>query len=152
MTKKYFITVGVLGVLVILFGAIGGHLLKSSLTTTHFEDYQTGIQYMMFHTLALLSLGFGHKLFSQKLLNVVYVFFLLGIIFFSFGIMIQATTEFTALGLGPFSFLIPTGGLLFIAGWTYIGYMGFSFKHTKSHKHKHRSKSSSSSSTGSSTD
>ena len=151
MTKKYFITVGVLGVLVILFGAIGGHVLKPLLTPTHFENYQTGVLYMMFHTLALLSLGFGHKLFSQKLLNVIYVFFLLGIVFFSFGIMVQSTTEYTALGLGPFSFLIPMGGLSFMAGWTYIGYLGFSFKHTKNHKHKH-SKSKSSSSHSSSID
>ena len=151
MTKKYFLTVGVLGVLVMLFGAIGGHILKPILTASHLEDYQTGVLYMMFHTLALLSLGFGHKLFSQKLLNVVYVFFLLGIVFFSFGIMIQATTEYTALGLGPFSFLIPMGGLSFMAGWVYIAYMGLTFKHTKSHKHKHSRSGSHSSSKSSET-
>jgi len=143
MTKKYFLTVGIIGFLVMLFGAIGDHILKNILTTSHMEDYETGIRYMMFHTLALLALGFGHKLFSQKLLNVVYVFFLQGIVFFSFGIMIQATTEYTALGLGPFSFLIPMGGLSFMAGWVYIAYMGFTFKHTKKYKH---SKSSSHSS------
>ena len=151
MTKKYFITVGVLGFLIMAFGAIGGHFLEKNLTSSHMADYQTGIQYMMFHTLALLTLGFGHKLFSKNLLNVVYVLFLLGIVFFSFGIMIQSTTEYTALGLGVFSFLIPMGGMLFMAGWVYIAYMGFSFKHTKTHKH-HHSRSSSSSSSSSNSD
>jgi len=145
MTKKYLVTVGILGFLAVVFGAVGDHILKDKLIAPNFNNFQTGVQYMMYHTLALLALSFGHKMFSKTFLNVTYTLFLLGIILFSFGLIIQSTTKYTALGLGPFSFLIPTGGLLLMAGWVYIIYMGLSFKHTKSHK-SHRSKSHSSSS------
>ena len=145
MTKKYLVTVGILGFLAIVFGAIGDHILKDKLISENLHNYNIGVQYLMYHTLALLALSFGHKMFSKTFLNVVYTLFLLGIILFSLGLMIQATSEYTDLSLGPFSFLIPTGGLLFIAGWIYIIYMGLSFKHKKSHK-SHHSKSHSSSS------
>ena len=145
MTKKYLVTVGILGFLAVIFGAIGDHILKDKLIEPNFNNFQTGVQYMMYHTLALLALSFGHKMFSKTFLNVVYTLFLLGIFLFSFGLMIQATSEYTGFSLGPLSFLIPTGGLLFMAGWIYIIYMGLSFKHTKSHK-SHHSKSHSSSS------
>lgn len=145
MTKKYLVTVGAFGFLAISFGFIGEYILKDKLITQNLDSYNIGLQYMVYHTLVLLALSFGHKMFSKSLLNVIYVFFFVGIVLFSFGLMIQATTEYTALGLGPMSFLIPMGGLSYMAGWIYIIYMGFSFKHTKSHKH-HRSKSSSRSS------
>ena len=149
MTKKYLVTVGVFGLLAVLFGAIGDHILKDKLITSNMESFQTGVQYMMYHTLALLALSFGHKMFSKSFLNVVYVLFFVGIVLFSFGLIIQSTTEYTALGLGPMSFLIPMGGLSFMAGWIYIIYMGLSFKHTKSHKHHHSRSSSRSSSSDS---
>ena len=142
MTKKYLVTVGVFGLLAVIFGAIGDHILKDKLVTSNLETYQTGVQYMMYHTLALLALSFGHKMFSKSFLNVVYVLFFVGIVLFSFGLIIQSTTEYTALGLGPMSFLIPMGGLSLMAGWVYIIYMGLSFKHTKSHKHHHSRSSS----------
>jgi uncharacterized membrane protein YgdD (TMEM256/DUF423 family) len=111
---------------------------------------------MMYHTLALLALSFGHKMFSQKLLNVVYAFFFLGIFFFSFGMMIKATSSYTSLHLGFFSFIVPMGGMLFVAGWLYLIYMGLSFKHTKKHhssrSHRHHSSSSSGSRRSSSED
>ncbi len=145
MTKKYLVTVGAFGLLAVTFGFIGDHILKDKLITQNLESYNTGLQYMMYHTLALLALSFGHKMFSKSFLNVVYVLFFVGIVFFSFGLMIQATTEYTALGLGPMSFLIPMGGLSYMAGWVYIIYMGLSFKHTKSHHKHHHSRSGSSS-------
>ena len=151
MTKKYLVTVGIFGLLVVIFGIVGDHVLKDKLVTANLESFQTGVQYMMYHTLALLALSFGHKMFSKSFLNVVYVLFFVGIVFFSFGLIIQSTTEYTALGLGPMSFLIPMGSLSFLAGWVYIIYMGLSFKHTSSKKHHHsRSSSSSMSSSNSS--
>ncbi len=146
MTKKYLVTVGVFGLLAVMFGAIGDHILKDKLVASNLENFHTGVQYMMYHTLALLALSFGHKMFSKSFLNVVYVLFFVGIVFFSFGLMIQSTTEYTALGLGPMSFLVPMGGMSYMAGWIYIIYMGLSFKHTKSHKHHHSRSSSRSSS------
>ncbi|RLD91373.1 MAG: DUF423 domain-containing protein [Bacteroidetes bacterium] len=150
MTKRYLVTVGVFGFLAVIFGTIGNHVLKDKLITANLESFQTGVQYMMYHTLALLALSFGHKMFSKSFLNVVYVLFFVGIVLFSFGLIIQSTTEYTALGLGPMSFLIPMGGLSFLAGWVYIIYMGLNFKHTKSHSKHHHSRSSSSSSSNSS--
>ncbi len=156
MTKRYLVTVGIFGFLVMFFGAIGDHVLKLKLTGDNYETYQTGLQYMMYHTLALLALSFGHKMFSQKLLNVVYAFFFLGIFFFSFGMMIKATSSYTSLHLGFFSFIVPMGGMLFVAGWLYLIYMGLSFKHTKKHhssrSHRHHSSSSSGSRRSSSED
>ncbi len=141
MTKKYLITVGIFGFLSIFFGAVLSHILAGKLTTEHLYQYNLGIQYMMFHTMALLGFAFAHKTVSKAYLNVVYTLFVLGIFFFSFGLMIEATSEWTDLSLGFMSFIIPIGGMSFMAGWLYIGWMGLSGKYKRSSsKHRHSSR------------
>ena len=140
MTKKYLITVGTFGFLSIVFGAVMSQVLSGKLTAEHQSQYSVGIQFMMFHTMALLGFAFAHKIVSQRYLDVVYGFFVAGIILFSFGMMIQATSEWTDLSLGFMSFIIPLGVLSFLIGWGYIAWMGLSGKYKRSSSH---SKSSS---------
>ncbi len=143
MTKKYLITVGIFGFLIIFFGAVLAHILEGKLTTEHLYQYNSGVQYMMFHTLALLGFSFAHKTISKSYLNIIYTLFVLGIFLFSFGMMINATSEWTDLSLGFMSFIIPVGGLSFMAGWLYVAWIGLTGKYKRSsgHSRKHRSHS-----------
>jgi uncharacterized membrane protein YgdD (TMEM256/DUF423 family) len=143
MTRKYLITVGTFGFLAIIFGSILYNLLKGKLTDEHYNDYQVGLQYMMYHTVALLALAFTGKSVSESFLNFVYAFFVFGNIFFSFGMIVQATSEYTDLSLGFMSFLIPMGGMSFIVGWSYIGWMGLTGGYKKRTHHVGRRKISS---------
>ncbi len=153
MTKQYLITVGVFGFVIIFFGTFISHLLTGKLTLEHLNQYNTGLQFMMFHTVALLGFAFAHKTVSKAYLNVIYIFFVLGMLFYSFGMMIEATSEWTDLSLGFLSFIIPLGGMSFMAGWLYIAWMGLTGKYKRSSSsRRHRSSSHGSRSRSSSAD
>ena len=150
MTKQYLITVGVFGFVIIFFGTVISHILTGKLTVEHLNQYNNGLQFMMFHTIALLGFAFAHKTVSKAYLNVIYIFFVLGMFLYSFGMMIEATSEWTDLSLGFFSFIIPAGGMSFMAGWLYIAWLGFTGKykrrshsHINSHRRSHSHSSSS---------
>jgi len=138
MTRKYLITVGVFGFLSIFFGAVLSHFITGKLTPEHLYQYNTGVQYMMFHTLALLGFAFMHKNISGTHLNVIFTLFFIGIFFFSFGMLIQATSKWTDLSLGFMSFIIPFGAVSFMAGWLYVLWMALAGKYKRKHNHKNK--------------
>ena len=139
MTKQYLITVGVFGFVIIFFGTVISHILTGKLTVEHLNQYNNGLQFMMFHTIALLGFAFAHKTVSKAYLNVIYIFFVLGMFLYSFGMMIEATSEWTDLSLGFLSFIIPLGGMSFMAGWLYIAWMGLTGKYKRSSRSHRRS-------------
>ena len=56
--KSTIILIGVLFVLFgIVLGAFGAHALENKLSTTELNSLQTGIQYQLYHGLALLVIG-----------------------------------------------------------------------------------------------
>ena len=78
--------------------------------------FKTGIQYHMFHALALIITG----LLSDKLkknLNSIYYLFISGIIFFSGSLYLISIFKYSFLGI-----LTPIGGLFFIGGWIMLLY------------------------------
>ncbi len=136
MTKTYLITAGVSGLIAVIMGAIGSHFLLGNLTPEHMVAYSTAIQMQMYHTLAILAITFFNRYVSRSVINTAYYFFLFGILFFSFPVYINSTTEVTGMSMGPFSFLAPIGGLLFMAGWATIIWSGIIYVHHKrSHQH-----------------
>ena len=107
------ITASIFGMLAVIFGAFGAHLLKKILNQDQLTSFETGVRYQMFHALVLLVLGYNATILSTK----IYWLFTLGIILFSFsiyGLVISAAKQKKLRFLGP---ITPIGGLLLIIGW-----------------------------------
>lgn len=107
---------GVLGFLGVALGAFGAHGLKDVITREMLEVYQTGILYHLIHTAVLFAIS-TH--WEDKLKNA-YIFFLSGVILFSFSLYIYAFT-----GIHVLVFITPIGGLCFLIGWILVIYAAF---------------------------
>lgn len=111
MNKLLWIKItAVCGALVVALGAFAAHGLKAHISPQSMATYQTGIQYQVFHCLALLAI-INLPLDQQRLLWVARSF-LLGIILFSGSLYIIALS-----GIGAIGIITPVGGVAFICGW-----------------------------------
>ena len=136
MTKRYLVTIGILGAITVIMGAFGSHLLNGHISAAKLETWDTAVHYQMFHTLALLSITFMNRYLKRAYLNVIYFMFVIGVAFFSGSLYILSISELTGLGLGPLGYITPIGGLLLIIGWGYLILAGLNYEHHKrSHKH-----------------
>ncbi|MFL0811091.1 MAG: DUF423 domain-containing protein [Agarilytica sp.] len=116
------------GVFVVAIGAFGAHALKAHLDENMLRVYQTGVQYQMFHTLALLFLGLFLYLSpafqSSTQLRWCGIFFVVGIILFPGSLYALSVSGVKWLGM-----ITPLGGASFIAGWVCL-FLGLSENHT----------------------
>lgn len=97
-------------------GAFAAHGLKARLAPEMLAIFQTGVQYQMYHALALLGVAALIKLYGHNtLLQTGGILFIIGTLFFS------GSLYGLALGgprfLGP---ITPLGGLCFLMGWMAI--------------------------------
>lgn len=110
------------GATAVIFGAIGAHYLPDRIMTKSLSAYKTAVNYQFIHTLLMLVIGLSSNRFSQKYLKWFGVTISLGIILFSWSILILATREVTGLEVflkfvGP---ITPIGGVLLILSWTIL--------------------------------
>lgn len=101
------------GMLSVIFGAFGAHMLKKILSEEQLKSFETGVKYQMYHAIVLLIIGFNVKDPSFIMVGC----FIFGIILFSFSIYMLVLSD--AKGkkmkfLGP---ITPIGGLLLLIGW-----------------------------------
>ena len=124
MQKKLLIIIGISGLLAVVLGAFGAHILADKLTAGQLITYHTGIEYHFYHTLALLGITSINKHSGTSVwLYRASLFFVLGIILFSGSIYLLACKELLSLGEIGISFigpLTPIGGVLLIIGWLMI--------------------------------
>ncbi|WP_337864904.1 DUF423 domain-containing protein [Ignavibacterium sp.] len=112
LDKKFWIIISaVSGFSAVAIGAFGAHGLKEKLTTEMLEVYKTGVLYHLIHSGVLLCLALTDKIKTQ----LASVFFLLGIILFSFSLYIYSTS-----GVKFFAMITPFGGVSFLVGWIMI--------------------------------
>lgn len=110
--KKFWIIISaVSGFSAVAIGAFGAHGLKEKLTPEMIEVYKTGVLYHLVHTVVLLALALSEKVKS----NFASIFFLAGIILFSFSLYIYSTS-----GIKFFAMITPLGGVSFLIGWIMI--------------------------------
>jgi uncharacterized membrane protein YgdD (TMEM256/DUF423 family) len=119
MHKSFFIFGSLFGGLAVALGAFGAHGLQNITSDENIiRSYQTGVQYQMYHALALLAVAFMYEKITLGLVRWSGNFFIAGILLFS-GSLFAITAlkvngkEISAL-LG---ILTPLGGVLFIIGW-----------------------------------
>ena len=96
----------------VVLGAFAAHGLKNKLSETLLTTFQTGVQYQMYHSLALILLVVLYRQMPQSLLLYSAGFMFAGIILFSGSLYMLALTQLK--WFGP---ITPIGGVCFIVGW-----------------------------------
>jgi uncharacterized membrane protein YgdD (TMEM256/DUF423 family) len=121
LQRKMLFVAALAGAFAVILGAFGAHSLAEHLTVKQLSTYQTAVDYHFFHSLALLGLVslVGTSTSHQIFIKVAFVFFALGLLFFSGSLYLLACKNI--LDLEPFLFIIgpmtPIGGLFFIIAW-----------------------------------
>ena len=118
MQKIYLVIGSLLAGLAVALGAFGAHGLKKIVSSETVAVYQTGVQYQMYHALALILVGILSDRIYNGFVSSAGVLFVAGVIFFSGSLYLIVSmnamnkTVPTAIGI-----LTPVGGLFFILGW-----------------------------------
>jgi len=120
MNKRIILTAAFFGALAVILGAFGAHGLKNIIMPNQLEIWQKGVEYQFYHTFAILYLSTFAR-YKNKLIGLSFLFFILGIVFFSGSLYLLALKDayhfsFAAI-LGP---ITPIGGLCFILGWSFL--------------------------------
>jgi len=116
---KTFLSLGALfGGIAVALGAFGAHGLKNIVSTDVVSVFQTGVQYQMYHTLALLVVAIVYERLPNRWIKWSGYLFAFGILFFSGSLYLitalkaEERTIPTLIGA-----ITPVGGLLFILAW-----------------------------------
>ncbi|MCW8817083.1 MAG: DUF423 domain-containing protein [Ignavibacteriaceae bacterium] len=109
--KMWIIISAVSGFTAVAIGAFGAHGLREKLSAEMLEVYKTGVLYQFIHTIVLLILSLTDFIKTK----IASIFFLLGIIIFSFSLYIYSTS-----GIHFFAMITPVGGVCFLIGWFWI--------------------------------
>jgi uncharacterized membrane protein YgdD (TMEM256/DUF423 family) len=120
----------ILAALSVMFGAFAAHSLNERLpkqyaeqtrvvagqevpaAVKYLQDFKTGAEYQMFHSLAILVVGGLMLHFRSKGLRLAACFFLAGIILFSGSLYVLVLSGIRGLGA-----ITPFGGVSFLLGW-----------------------------------
>jgi len=118
MHKIFLILGTVLGGLAVALGAFGAHGLKKLVPPETVATYQTGVQYQMYHALALILVGILTERTANSFLNYSGLLFLGGVVFFSGSLYLIVSMQAMNKAIPTYIGIItPLGGLLFIIGW-----------------------------------
>jgi len=124
MERTFFVIGSLLGSVSVALGAFGAHALRDRIEASLLANYQTGVSYMFYHTLALFIVvlaltrwpGSSQAVWAGWL-------FLIGIVFFSGSLFLMAFTGMRWLGA-----ITPIGGVAFIAGWLLLAWTAWQSK------------------------
>ncbi len=114
--KPLLIIAALFGGLSVAIGAFAAHGLKATLDSQALAWIQTGVQYQMFHSLAILVLAVAIKQWPHwPGLDKTAYSFIIGILLFCGSLYFMALTNIRALGI-----ITPIGGLAFLTGWALL--------------------------------
>ncbi|HWB63617.1 MAG TPA: DUF423 domain-containing protein [Chitinophagales bacterium] len=120
MPRKVLIATALAGMLAVIFGAFGAHGLKPLLTPYQISIWEKGVQYQIYHALALfMCYLYLRKEYSVYIRNAA-ICFVLGILCFSGSLYLLATIDLTHLPVVVIGPITPIGGFFFIAGWSMV--------------------------------
>jgi uncharacterized membrane protein YgdD (TMEM256/DUF423 family) len=118
MNNLFLVLAGINGFIAVSLGAFAAHGLKSMLGPDLLATFQTGVQYHMYHSLALLAVGILVLQFpAQTGLRIAGFLFLAGIVIFSGSLYVLALSGIRWLGA-----ITPIGGVAFLAGWALLAW------------------------------
>lgn len=118
MQNLFLVAAGINGFIAVALGAFAAHSLKNMLSPQLLETFQTGVQYHMYHALALFGIGLLTLHFPhQTILKTAGYLFLLGIVLFSGSLYVLALSGIRWLGA-----ITPLGGVAFLAAWALLAW------------------------------
>ncbi len=113
MLKLLFAFAALSGLVSVVMGAFGAHALRGRLESSLMNAFETGVNYQMTHSLALLVACLLAEHWGRNLvIDLSAAFFTVGILLFSGSLYGLALTGMK--WLGP---VTPIGGLALILGW-----------------------------------
>ena len=123
--NKWLMVAGFFGFSGVGLGAFAAHSLKNLLTPEQLAVFQTGVQYQLWHALALLIVALWLSRDASRWLRAAAWCFALGTPLFS-GSLYLLTLAGWRVGL-----VTPLGGLLLMAGWSCLMVQGGRHKVTE---------------------
>jgi len=116
--RKTFLRIGaILMAFAVIIGAFGAHSLQEIVTADNIRTFETGAEYQIYHSLAILMIGILLYFRKTSLMPIAGWLFLAGIICFSGSLYLLTFTDIINLPTGIIGPITPIGGLLFVAGW-----------------------------------
>ena len=112
MVKFWLVSGAIFGFLSVALGAFGAHSLRNLLDDYGKSIYEKAVIYQMFHTVALLAVGWLQHSTKEASLSIAGWGFFLGILLFSGSLYLLAGTGLKWLGA-----ITPVGGVAFLLGW-----------------------------------
>jgi uncharacterized membrane protein YgdD (TMEM256/DUF423 family) len=122
MYKSFLIAGAIFGGLGVALGAFGAHGLQSMTSDEKIiHGFQTGVQYQVYHALALLATAIIFEKFPGRFTRLAGNCFIIGIILFSGSLYALTLLKIQESNLtriaGP---VTPLGGVFFILGWIFL--------------------------------
>jgi len=115
---RLFVGLGALAAgLGVILGAFGAHGLEGRVSPDRLETFRTGVEYQMYHALALLLVGWAAAQGWGPLLHWAGYCFAGGIVVFSGTLYLLVLTDTGWLGA-----ITPLGGVAFIVGWALLAW------------------------------
>ena len=123
MSKLYLLIAAALGGSGVMLGAFGAHGLRGKVAENLLEAYKTGVQYQLFHALAIFGIALLLQNWGERTALVVSgALFTIGILLFSGSL--YGLTFGGPRWLGP---ITPLGGVAMIAGWVALFIAGLNY-------------------------
>lgn len=121
MYRPFLLTASLSGAIAVALGAFGAHGLKKIAPPETVASFQTGVQYQMYHSLALLAVAILFNKFPNKWMRWAGYCFIAGIVLFSGSLyLLTALKANNQVGLTGIGIITPFGGLFFILGWLFL--------------------------------
>ena len=116
---KGFLIIGItLAGIAVALGAFGAHGLKKLVSMETVAVYQTGVQYQMYHAMALIVMGLLAERIASNFSSYAGFLFISGIILFSGSLYLISSLKAMNRSVPvAINLLTPLGGLFFILGW-----------------------------------
>lgn len=117
MSRMLLLLAAVSGFTGVALGAFAAHALRERIAEPLLAAFQTGVQYQLWHTAALIGVALLLPRWPQIMaLKLAGGLFVLGIVLFSGSLYALALTGLSSLGV-----ITPFGGLCFLAAWICFG-------------------------------
>jgi uncharacterized membrane protein YgdD (TMEM256/DUF423 family) len=121
MLRTFLILGSLNGLIAVALGAFGAHVLKERLSSDMLSVFQTGVQYQMYHALALILVAvLSNQLSNSGAVHWSGWLFFAGILLFSGSLYALSLSGVKVLGA-----ITPLGGLAFLAGWIMLAWGAF---------------------------
>jgi len=115
MRKIILYIASILGVLSIVFGAFGAHLLEDHLTPERLQTFEIGVRYQFYHVFFLFALALSYDYCNQLFVKYAFLTCLIGLILFSGSLYVLCLTNNNFFGI-----ITPFGGVCLIFSWAFF--------------------------------